>query len=72
VDHPFFTGDIINRVIPVSNNHPDDPLILTFTLDWKPFNEEAQKISPEEVTQTIQQAVLETKNLAEQQDVQKK
>lgn len=71
VDHPLFTGQTINRVVPPSNDRPDDPLTLTFTLDWEPSNQEAQKITQAEVAQTIQHALLDTKRLAEQQDAQK-
>lgn len=70
VEHPLFTGHVINKVFLPSNNYPNNPLKLTFILDWQPTNEEAEKINPEEVELMIQDGVLHTKSIAEHQDIQ--
>jgi len=68
VDHPLFSGQVINKIIPPLNNHSTNPPTLNFTLNWEPANEEVQKNSQEELTQMIHDAVLHTKSIAEQQE----
>ncbi len=66
VDHPFFTGQTINRLLPPLADFPNDPVTLTFALDWQPSNAQASAITQTELDQTLKHAVLETKSRAEQ------
>lgn len=68
VEHSLFSGEIINHVECPVNKTSGDPIILTFTQDWQPLNEDAQKMDVSEMAQTIKKAVLHLKDLAEAQD----
>ncbi|MEG4207186.1 DUF1857 family protein [Microcoleus sp. Pol7_A1] len=67
VDHPLFSGDIFNKIELPSKNS-SDPLILTFSRDWYPLNEEAEKVNEAELAAHMQQVLLHTKKLAEEHD----
>ena len=72
VDHPLFTGETINKIVPPPSNRPEEPLTVTFVLQWEPRTEESEKIiTQEEINQVIHHAVLDLKSIAEQQDAQK-
>ncbi|MEH1860999.1 MAG: nuclear transport factor 2 family protein [Nostoc sp.] len=74
VNNPLFTGHAVNTVIRPTSNNPNELPIITYTLDWEPYNEEARKIAQiiqPKITQAIQQAVLNSKTIAEQQEAQK-
>ncbi|MDJ0554268.1 MAG: DUF1857 family protein [Microcoleaceae cyanobacterium MO_207.B10] len=68
VDNSLFTGDAVNAVVePVSEN-PDDPVIVTYTVDWRPINEQGQTKAAEihnTIVQAVRQAVINTKLAAE-------
>ncbi|MHC5674447.1 AtaL-like protein [Nostoc sp.] len=67
VDHPLFSGYLLNKIdIPTENS--SDPLILTFSRNWHPLNEEAEKVNEAELAAHMQQVLLQTKKLAEQHD----
>lgn len=67
VDHPLFSGYILNKIyLPTENS--SDPLILTFSRNWHPLNEEAENINEAELAAHMQQVLLQTKKLAEQHD----
>ncbi|MGB3206321.1 MAG: AtaL-like protein [Crinalium sp.] len=65
VDNALFSGEIINKI---DVFEPENTLTLTFTQNWQPLNAEAQKIYDKEMTQAIKNAVLHTKDLAQQQE----
>jgi hypothetical protein len=64
VEHPLFTGYIINKII----LHPNNVLMLTFILDWCYSSDKSKKISQDELTQMLRQGVLDTKRIAEEQE----
>ncbi|AFZ15512.1 hypothetical protein Cri9333_4734 (plasmid) [Crinalium epipsammum PCC 9333] len=67
VDHPLFSGDIFNKIdLPAQNS--SNHLILTFSRDWYPLNEEAKKVDEAELAAHMEQVLLHTKNLAEQHE----
>lgn len=69
VEHPLFSGEIINKVDIPDRGKSGEPLILTFTQNWEPLHESAaSQINPEQMAETIKNAVIHTKQLAEQQD----
>ncbi|WP_226889422.1 nuclear transport factor 2 family protein [Nostoc sp. MG11] len=72
VNNPLFIGQATNTVVRPAN--PNELPVITFTLDWEPYNEEARKIAQTiqpKIAQAIQQAVLNAKIIAEQQDTQR-
>ena len=75
VDNPFFIGEAVNAVVQPQSNNSNDSLILTYTLDWEPYNLEGRKVAQEiqeKIAQAVEQAVLKGVTVAEQQEVQKK
>jgi alkylhydroperoxidase/carboxymuconolactone decarboxylase family protein YurZ/ketosteroid isomerase-like protein/catechol 2,3-dioxygenase-like lactoylglutathione lyase family enzyme len=74
VNNPLFFGQAINAVVGSASNNSSELPILTYTVDWEPYNDEARKAAPEiqeKLTQAVQQAVLNSKTIAEQQETQK-
>jgi catechol 2,3-dioxygenase-like lactoylglutathione lyase family enzyme/limonene-1,2-epoxide hydrolase len=74
VHNPLFMGQIINTIVPPTSNNPNDLPTITYTLDWEPYNNEARHVAQEiqeKLTQAVQQSVLNSKTVAEQQDAQK-
>lgn len=68
VDNPYFFGEAINAVVKPSNSK--DPLLLSYSLDWQPYNQEGRKIAQEiqgKIVQALEQAVLKGVAVAEQQ-----
>jgi limonene-1,2-epoxide hydrolase len=73
IDNPLFVGKIINTVIQPPQDRPDDPLILTYAVDWEPYNEQGRQLDQilkPQMTQAAQTAVLGLKTLAEAIDPQ--
>lgn len=78
LDHPVYTGKLINKIIATPDGNSQTPLLLTYIVALHPLSEEAQKNNPSEARwfqqiatpETIQQAVLHMKNIAEHQDYQ--
>ncbi|MBD2043721.1 AtaL-like protein [Microcoleus sp. FACHB-672] len=66
--HPLFSGEIINKIDSPLYDKSGDTLMLTFTQNWQALNEEAGQINQEEMAQTIKNAVLHLKQLAEEKD----
>jgi limonene-1,2-epoxide hydrolase len=74
VDNPFFTGKTINTIVQSTSNNPNEPLIISYTMDWQPVNQKARKLEQEiqeKLVQAVQHAVLSAKNVAEKQEAQK-
>ena len=74
VDNAFFTGNTINQVIPPKEDSSDNFPIITYVLDWQPYNnQEAKKVEREiqqDLTEAVQHAVIGTKTLAEQYEAE--
>ncbi|MFB8787367.1 MAG: AtaL-like protein [Potamolinea sp.] len=68
VEHPLFSGEIINKVEFPSQEDSGESLILTFTQNWQPLNEEAENLKEAKMQETIKNAVLHMKELAEERD----
>jgi len=68
LEHPLFSGFIVNRVVPTSRQSPVAPQTLTFTVEWIPKTDEADRSLREEMSQAVQQAALVVKELAEEAD----
>lgn len=62
VDNALFSGEVINKI---DVSETENSLILTFTQNWQPLNAQSQKVSEEEMAQTIKKVVLYIKELAE-------
>ena len=74
VNNPLFVGQAVNAVVRPASNNPNDLPIITFTLDWEPYNEEGRHVAQEiqaKLAQAVPQAVLNSKTVAEQRDAQK-
>ena len=73
VNNPLFIGQAINAVIRPASNNPNDLPIITYTVDWEPYNDEARKVAQEiqeKLAQAVPQTVLNSKTVAEQQEAQ--
>lgn len=68
LEHPLFSGSIVNRVVPTSAQSPVAPQTLTLILDWAPKNPEAERIVLQEMAESMQRAVIEIKERAEELD----
>jgi hypothetical protein len=66
LEHPLFSGQVINRVVPTSVQNPMAPVVLTISLDWGPKDESGEKIIQTELPAQIQQEVLSLKERAEE------
>ncbi len=66
LEHPLFSGQVINRVVPTSVQNPMAPVVITIILDWAPTDENAEKIIETELPAQIQREVLSLKEKAEE------
>lgn len=66
VEHPLFSGQVINRVVPTARQSPVAPQILTIIVDWLPKDEAAEQTIRESMPAQIQQEVLSLKEMAEE------
>jgi alkylhydroperoxidase/carboxymuconolactone decarboxylase family protein YurZ/limonene-1,2-epoxide hydrolase/catechol 2,3-dioxygenase-like lactoylglutathione lyase family enzyme len=74
VNNSLFIGQAVNAIVRPESNNPNAPLIITYTLDWEPYNDQARHLAQEiqaKLTQAIQQGILNVITVAEQQDAQK-
>ncbi|ACH39272.1 protein of unknown function, DUF302-containing [Citrifermentans bemidjiense Bem] len=65
MEHPLFTGRVINRVVPSSVQSPVAPQILSIEVDWTPKDDEAERMIQATIPEQIQREVLSLKQLAE-------
>ena len=68
LEHPLFSGEVFNALIPAAKDDPKAKPIIQFRMDWQPLNEEAQAAEVEyrEVLEdSLKQAVNYVKDLAE-------
>lgn len=71
VNNPLFIGQASNAVVRPASNNPHEPLVISYTLDWEPYNQEGRKVAQkiqENITQSVKQVVLNLKTVAEQQE----
>ena len=65
LEHPFFTGRVVNRVVPSAVQSPVAPQILTIEVDWVPKDEDAERLIQSGIPEQIQREVLTLKDKAE-------
>jgi len=65
LEHPLFTGRVVNRVVPSSVQSPVAPQVLTIEVDWIPKDEQAELLIQNAIPDQIQSEVLTLKQRAE-------
>lgn len=65
LEHPLFTGRVVNRVVPSSVQSPVAPQVLTIDVEWAPKNEQAEELIRTAIPAQIQNEVLSLKQRAE-------
>ena len=65
LEHPLFSGRVVNRVIPTSVQNPVAPQTLSIEVDWTPKDEQAEKLIQFAIPEQIQREVLALKQRAE-------
>jgi uncharacterized protein (DUF302 family) len=65
LEHPLFTGKVVNRVVPSSVQSPVAPQLLTIEVDWVPKDDEAERLIRSNIPDQIQSEVLTLKQRAE-------
>jgi uncharacterized protein (DUF302 family) len=65
LEHPLFTGRVVNRVVPSSVQSPVAPQLLTIEVDWTPKDEQAERLIQSAIPDQIQSEVLTLKQRAE-------
>ena len=65
LEHPLFTGRVVNRVVPSAVQSPVAPQMLTIEVDWVPKDEEAERLIQSGIPDQIQNEVLMLKQRAE-------
>jgi len=65
LEHPLFTGRVVNRVVPSAVQSPVAPQVLTIEVDWTPKDEEAERLMQSGIPDQIQSEVLSLKQRAE-------
>ncbi|MCW5316081.1 DUF1857 family protein [Nostoc sp. KVJ3] len=71
VNNPLFIGQGVNAVVRPASNNPHEPLVISYTWDWEPYNEEGRKVAQkiqENIAEAVKQIVLNLKTVAEQQE----
>ncbi len=68
IDHPLFSGDVYNALIPADEHDPKARPVVQFRMDWRPLNNEAEIVeaeSREALEESLKQAVHYVRDLAE-------
>lgn len=68
LDHPLFTGDVYNALIPADTNDPKAKPVVQFRMDWQPLNDTAQAMEAESLPileASLKDAVHYVRDLAE-------
>ena len=65
LEHPLFSGRVVNRVMPSSVQSPVAPQLLTIEVDWIPKDEQAERLIQSAIPDQIQSEVLVVKQMAE-------
>jgi uncharacterized protein (DUF302 family) len=65
LEHPLFTGRVVNRVVPSSVQSTVAPQLLTIEVDWTPKDEQAERLIQSAIPDQIQSEVLTLKQRAE-------
>jgi len=65
LEHPLFTGRVVNRVVPSAVQSPVAPQVLTIEVDWVPKDEEAERLIQSGIPEQIQTEVHTLQQRAE-------
>ena len=65
LEHPLFTGRVVNRVVPSAVQSPVAPQVLSIEVDWAPKDDEAERLIQSGIPKQIQSEVLSLKQRAE-------
>ena len=65
LEHPLFTGRVVNRVVASSVQSPVAPQVVTIEVDWTPKNEQAEQLIQYMIPERVQNEVLSLKQRAE-------
>jgi uncharacterized protein (DUF302 family) len=65
LEHPLFTGRVVNRVVPSAVQSPVAPQVLSIEVDWAPKDDEAERLIQSGIPEQIQNEVLSLKQRAE-------
>jgi hypothetical protein len=74
LDHPLFSGDVYNAIIPPDVADPRAKPVVQFRMDWQPSNIEASRLEAEmapAIQESLQQAVHYVRDLAEHKEKQR-
>ena len=75
LDHPLFTGEVVNALIPPASDDPKATPVVQFRMDWRPLNEEAGALESEmlpAMEASLKDAVHYVRDLAEHRSQQAK
>lgn len=67
VNNPLFIGQGVNAVVRPASNNPHEPLVISYTWDWEPYNEQGSKVAQkiqENIAEAVKQIVLNLKTVA--------
>ncbi|QWV95525.1 DUF302 domain-containing protein [Geomonas oryzisoli] len=70
LEHPLFTGRVVNRVVPSSVQSPVAPQVLTIEVEWVPKDDQAERMIRSDLPEQIQREVISLKEKAETLDAQ--
>jgi uncharacterized protein (DUF302 family) len=65
LEHPLYTGRVVNRVVPSAVQSPVAPQLLTIEVDWAPKDEAAERQIQTVIPEQIQMEALTLKQKAE-------
>jgi uncharacterized protein (DUF302 family) len=65
LEHPQFTGRVVNRIVPSSVQSPVAPQLLTIEMDWSPKDEKGEQLIRHALPEQIQDEVISIKQRAE-------
>lgn len=70
LEHPLFSGRVVNRVVPSSVQSPVAPQLLTIEVEWQPKDEEAEQLIQSAIPGQIQSEVFILKQRAEAMEME--
>jgi len=70
LEHPLFSGRVVNRVVPSSMQSPVAPQLLTIEVEWQPKDEEAEQLIQSAIPGQIQSEVFILKQRAEAMEME--
>jgi hypothetical protein len=68
VDHPLYSGTVVNALIPPDRNDPKAKPVVQFRMNWKPLTSDAQTLDSQNhalIEDSLKQGVHYVRDLAE-------